>query len=101
VFFLEDKVSGGDWRVVQVQKEPCVRHVVAMVEDMTFGANIDGRGIMAFANLQANAENHDLSNINEKEKVVATEVEHVEALIKEGGLSSDSDDVTLVSDPSS
>ncbi len=49
-----------------MQKEPCVRHVEAMVEDMTFGANIDGRGIMAFANLQANAENHDLGQMKGK-----------------------------------
>ncbi len=42
-----------------MQKEPCARHVVAMVEDMTLGAYIDGQNIMAFANLQANAEDHD------------------------------------------
>jgi hypothetical protein len=40
-------VNGGNWRVV-VQKEPCVQHVVVVVEDMTLGANIDGQGIMAF-----------------------------------------------------
>jgi hypothetical protein len=86
VFFLENKVSGGDWRVV-VQKEPCVQHVVAMVEDMTLGANIDGQGIMAFADLQADAKDHGPSNANEGEEVVAIEVEWVEALVEGGDLS--------------
>jgi hypothetical protein len=53
---------------------------------------------MAFANLQANVEDHDISNINEKEKVVVIEVECVEALIKEGGLNSNPDDATLMND---
>ncbi len=65
---------------------------------MTLGANIDGQGIMAFANLQANVEDHDLGNTNEREKVVAIEVEQVEALVKEGGLNSNLDDATLVND---
>ncbi len=40
-------MNGGDWQLV-VQKEPCAQHVVAMVEDMTLGADIDGQGIMAY-----------------------------------------------------
>jgi len=68
-----------------------------MVEDMTLGVDIDGQGIMAFANLQANVKDHDPGNINEKEEVVAIEVECLEASIKEGGLNFDSDDVTLMS----
>ncbi len=38
-----------------------------MVEDTTLGANIDGQGIMAFADLQADAEDHDRGNANERE----------------------------------
>ncbi len=56
-----------------------------MVEDMKLGAYIDGQGIMAFANLQANAKNHDLGNANEGEKVVIIEVEGVEVLVEGGG----------------
>jgi hypothetical protein len=48
-------VNGGDWQVV-VQKEPHVRHVVAMVEDMTLGADIDKQDIMAFVDFQTNVE---------------------------------------------
>jgi hypothetical protein len=52
---------------------------------------------MAFANLQANVEDHDPSNTNERE-ATAIKVELVEALVKEGGLNSNLDDATLVSD---
>jgi hypothetical protein len=52
---------------------------------------------MAFANLQANVKDHDPGNRNEKE-VAAIEVELVEASVKEGGLNSNSDNATLVSD---
>jgi nitrous oxide reductase len=71
---------------------------MAMVEDMTLGADIDGQGIMAFANLQVNVKDHDLGNTNEREKVVAIEVERVEALIKALDFNSDLDDATLLSD---
>jgi len=84
VFFLKDKVNGGDWQVV-VQKEPCAQHVVAMVEEMTLGVDIDGQGIMAFENLQVDAKDHDPSNANEGEEVVVIEVERVEALVEGGG----------------
>ncbi len=95
MFFVEDKVNGGDWWVV-VQKELCVRHVVAMVEVMILGADIDGQGIMAFAKLQVDAKNHDPSNVNEGEEVATIDVECVEALIKGGGgLSSNLDDVVI------
>jgi hypothetical protein len=70
---------------VVVQKELCARHVVAMVEDMTFGPNIDGQGIMAFVDLQVHAKNHDRSNANEGEKVVAIKLECVEALVEVRG----------------
>jgi hypothetical protein len=97
VFFLEDKVNGGNWRVV-VQKELHVRHVVAMVEDMILGVDIDWQSIMAFAKLQVDAENHDPSNVNEGEEVATIDVECVEALVKGGGwggLSSDLNDVVI------
>jgi len=71
--------------------------VVAMVEDMTLGVDIDGQGIMAFANLQVNVKDHDPGNTNEREEVVAIEVESLEVLVKEGGLNFDLDDVTLMS----
>ncbi len=54
MFFLEDTVNDGHWQVV-VQKEFRAWHVVAMVEDMTLGSNIDGQNIMAFAELQVDA----------------------------------------------
>jgi hypothetical protein len=60
---------------------------------MTFGPNIDGQGIMAFANLQVVTEDRDLGNANEGEEVVAIKVERVEALVGEGGLNFDLDDV--------
>ncbi len=41
---------------------------------MTLGVNIDGQGIMTFANLQADAEDHDPTNANEREEVVAIKV---------------------------
>jgi hypothetical protein len=63
-----------------------------MVEDMTLGVDIDGQGIMAFADLQVDVEDHDLANANEAEEVVTIEVECVEALV-EGGVSSNSNDV--------
>jgi hypothetical protein len=56
-----------------------------MVEDTTLGAYIDGQGIMAFAELQVDVEDHDPGNANEREKVAAIKVEHVEALIGAGG----------------
>jgi hypothetical protein len=77
-------MSGGNWRVV-VLKEPRAQHVVAMVEDMTLGVYIDGQGIMAFANLQADAKDHDPGNANEGEEVATIEVERVEALVEGGG----------------
>jgi len=58
---------------------------MAMVEYMTFGPNIDGQGIMEFANLQVVIEDRDLGNANEGEEVVAIKVERVEALVGEGG----------------
>ncbi len=73
-------MNGGEWWSV-VQKEPCAQHVVAMMEDMTLWAYIDGWGIMAFAELQVDVEDHDPSNANEKEEVVAIKVEHAEALL--------------------
>ncbi len=60
---------------------------------MTFGPNIDGQGIMAFANLQVVTEDRDIGNANEGEEVVAIKVERVEALVGEGGLNFDLDDV--------
>jgi hypothetical protein len=84
VFFLKDKVNGGDWRVV-VQKEPRAQHVVAMVEEMTLGVGINGQGIMAFEDLQVDAKDHDPSNANEGEEVVVIEVKRVEALVEGGG----------------
>ncbi len=78
-----------------MQKELCVRHVVAMVEDMTLGVDIDGQGIMEFADLQTNAKDHDPTNANEGEEVVAIEVERVEVLVERGGLSSNLDDVVI------
>ncbi len=51
---------------------------------MTFGVDIDGQGIMAFTNLQADAKDHNLGNANEGEKNATIEVERVEALV-EGG----------------
>jgi hypothetical protein len=77
-------VNGGDSQIV-VQKELHARHVVAMVEDMTLGPNIDGQGIMTFADLQIHAKNHDRSNANEGEKVVAIKMECVEALVEARG----------------
>jgi hypothetical protein len=73
---------------------------MAMVEDMTLGADIDGQGIMAFADLQVDAKDHDpITNANEGEKVVTIEVECVEALVEGGGeLSSNSNDVALTND---
>ncbi len=47
-------------------------------------ANIDGQGIMAFVNLQANVEDHDPGNANEGKEVVIIEVECVEALVDRG-----------------
>jgi hypothetical protein len=58
---------------------------MAMVEDMTFGPNIDGQGIMEFANLQTDVKDHDPCNANEGEEVVEIKVERVEALISGGG----------------
>jgi len=55
---------------------------VAMVGDMTLGVNIDGQGIMAFVDLQADAKDHDPTNANEGEEVGAIDVEHVEALVE-------------------
>ncbi len=57
-----------------MQKELDAQHVMAMVEYMTFGPNIDGQGIMAFADLQATTKDHDLGNANEGEEVVAIKV---------------------------
>jgi len=57
---------------------------MAMVEDMTFGVDIDGQGIMAFDDLQADVEDNDPGNANEGKKVATIEVEHVEALVKGG-----------------
>jgi len=51
---------------------------------MTLGANIDGQGIMAFVELQADAKDHGLGNANEGEEVAALEVERVEALDEVG-----------------
>jgi hypothetical protein len=66
-----------------------------MVEDMTLGVDIDGQGIMEFADLQTNAKDHDPTNANEGEEVVAIEVERVEVLVERGGLSSNLDDVVI------
>jgi hypothetical protein len=67
---------------------------MAMVEDMTPGADIDGQGIMAFADLQVDVKDHDPGNANEGEEVVPIEVERVEVIVEGGGrLSFDSDDV--------
>jgi len=79
-------------------KELHARRVVAMVEDMTLGANIDEQGIMAFVDLQANAKDHDPGNANEGEKVVAIEVECVEALVEGGGGLSPTQMMLLLSD---
>ncbi len=68
-----------------MQKELRAQHAMAMVEYMTFGPNIDGQGIMAFANLQVVIEDRDLGNANEWEEVVAIKVERVEALVGEVG----------------
>jgi hypothetical protein len=59
---------------------------MAMVEDMTLGAYIDGQGIMAFVDLQVDAKDHDPSNTNEGEEVATIEMEHVEALVEGGAL---------------
>ncbi len=40
---------------------------------------------MTFADFQTIVENHDPSDANEGEEVVAIEVEHVEALVEEEG----------------
>jgi hypothetical protein len=63
-----------------------------MVEDTTLGADIDGQGIMAFADLQVDVEDHDPANANEGEKVATIEVERVEVLVEGVGPSSNSDD---------
>jgi len=55
---------------------------MTMVEDMTLGGDIDGQGIMAFANLQTDAKDHDPGNANEGEEVDAIEMEHVEVLVE-------------------
>jgi len=68
-----------------VQKKPHAQHVMAMVEYMTFGPNIDGQGIMAFVDLQVVTEDRDLGNANEGEEVVPIKVERVEALVGEVG----------------
>ncbi len=69
-----------------MQKEPRAQHVVAMVEDITHGVDIDGQRIMAFVKLQVDVENHDPCNANEGEKIVAIVVECVEVLIEGGAL---------------
>jgi hypothetical protein len=66
---------------------------MAMVEDMTLGVDIDGQGIMAFANLQADVKDHDPDNENEGEEVAAIELERVNVVEGGGQFSSDSDDV--------
>ncbi len=67
-----------------MQKELHVRHLVTMVEDMRFGVDIYGQGIMAFADLQVDAEDHDPTNANEGGEVTI-EVERVEVLVEGGG----------------
>jgi hypothetical protein len=57
---------------------------MAMVEDMTFGVDIDGQGIMAFDDLQADVEDNDPGNANEGKKVATIEEERGEEYVVGG-----------------
>jgi hypothetical protein len=79
VFFVQDIViRGNDWQVV-LQKEPCVECVVAKVEELLLGMDIDGEEGGLGANVGHDNNIAQLYNEEGGEEAFTIEVEGVDA----------------------
>jgi hypothetical protein len=85
VFFVPDKVGGGNWRVI-VQKKTPVRQAQVEVMNMMIGTNIH-RVVMDMQ--MANVARNNLKGIEKGEEMLVAKVEQMEAIVDIEALEND------------